>query len=193
MKRLFRFLFIITFLLACDIIAYAKSGDLTAFNNTYGTSATKLNTCLLCHPVVPSLNSYGNAYKNNGCSFKNIEPLDSDGDGYSSIAEINARTFPGDPASKPNSIDTVAPAVTAFSIPSISSSLTVPITTFAATDNIKVTGYLLTETSVKPLASAGGWSVSARQAIPLQVQVQRPCMHGQKMQQVMYRQVLMTQ
>ena len=39
------------------------------------------------------------------------------------------------------------------------SSLTVPISTFTATDNVAVTGYLVTETSTKPTAGAVGWSV----------------------------------
>jgi subtilisin family serine protease/regulation of enolase protein 1 (concanavalin A-like superfamily) len=58
-------------------------------------------------------------------------------------------------------IDTTAPTVTAFSVPPSHWSLTVPITTLAATDNVGVTGYLVTPTSVRPSASATGWSVSA--------------------------------
>jgi hypothetical protein len=57
--------------------------------------------------------------------------------------------------------DITPPAVTAFSIQSSSSSLTVPVTTFTATDNVKVTGYKLTETNLKPSASATGWASSA--------------------------------
>lgn len=41
------------------------------------------------------------------------------------------------------SSDTTAPTVTAFTIPSTSNSLTVPITAFAATDDVGVTGYLV--------------------------------------------------
>jgi len=51
--------------------------------------------------------------------------------------------------------------VTAFSIPTISSSLTVAITTLTATDAVGVAGYLVNESSTKPLATAAGWSVSA--------------------------------
>ena len=57
-----------------------------------------------------------------------------------------------------STIDTIAPVVTAFSIPSTSSSLTVSITTFTVTDAVGVTGYLLTESSAKPAADAAGWS-----------------------------------
>ena len=53
--------------------------------------------------------------------------------------------------------DTIVPVVSEFSIPSTSSSLTVSVTTFTASDNVAVTGYLLTESSTKPLATASGW------------------------------------
>jgi regulation of enolase protein 1 (concanavalin A-like superfamily) len=52
------------------------------------------------------------------------------------------------------------PTVTAFSIPATSSSLTVPVTTFTAVDNVAVTGYLVTESSTRPSASASGWSAT---------------------------------
>jgi len=58
----------------------------------------------------------------------------------------------------PTSSDTTAPIVTAFIIPSSSSSLTVAISTFTASDTVGVTGYLLTETSTKPLATESGWA-----------------------------------
>ncbi len=41
--------------------------------------------------------------------------------------------------------DTTPPNVTALSIPGTSASLTIPISTFVATDNVGVTGYLLNE------------------------------------------------
>ena len=135
MKRLFSIFFIMTFLLAGDIVAYASSGYLTNFNNTYGTSATRLNTCSLCHPSVPSLNPYGNAFFNSGHNFLTIEPQDSDGDGFSNIDEINAKTFPGNPASKPGiSISLVAPnggeAIPSGSIYKIQWAATSPATQF---------------------------------------------------------------
>jgi hypothetical protein len=54
-------------------------------------------------------------------------------------------------------VDNTAPVVTAFVIPSTATSLTVPITTFTATDNVGVTGYQLTEISTKPTT----WSTTA--------------------------------
>ncbi|MBI1936260.1 VCBS repeat-containing protein [Candidatus Woesearchaeota archaeon] len=58
-------------------------------------------------------------------------------------------------------VDTTPPIVTSFSIPSTSNSLTVPISLFTATDNVAVTGYLVTETATAPAASAAGWTASA--------------------------------
>ncbi len=57
--------------------------------------------------------------------------------------------------------DTTKPTVTAFSIPSAASSLTVSITSFTATDNLAVTGYMVNESSTAPSAGAGGWSATA--------------------------------
>jgi subtilisin family serine protease/regulation of enolase protein 1 (concanavalin A-like superfamily) len=58
-------------------------------------------------------------------------------------------------------IDTTAPSVTAFSVPPSHWSLTVPITTLNATDDVGVTGYLVTQSSVRPSAGALGWSSAA--------------------------------
>ncbi len=56
--------------------------------------------------------------------------------------------------------DTIKPVVSTFTVPSTSSSLTVT-TSIAATDNVAVTGYRITESSTAPLATATGWSVTA--------------------------------
>ena len=146
--------------------AFAGSGYLTSFNSQYGTSATALNTCALCHPAgggndASNLNNFARNFATNGHVFNaTLDNLDSDGDGFTNIAEINARTFPGDAASFPATGDTTAPTVTAFVIPATSTSLTVSITTFAATDAVGVTGYLLTESATPPLASAAGWTTA---------------------------------
>ena len=57
--------------------------------------------------------------------------------------------------------DTTPPTVTAFTIPSTATTLTVAITSFTATDNIGVTGYLVNESSSAPSASDSGWSATA--------------------------------
>jgi hypothetical protein len=57
--------------------------------------------------------------------------------------------------------DTTAPTVTAFAIPANSTTLTVPITSLTATDDVAVTGYLLTESGTPPLPDDAGWSATA--------------------------------
>jgi len=55
--------------------------------------------------------------------------------------------------------DTIAPEVTAFVIlTDTSSSFTVDIDTFTATDNVAVTGYKITDTDVAPLHNSIGWT-----------------------------------
>ena len=57
--------------------------------------------------------------------------------------------------------DSTAPNVLSFTIPSVATSLTIPITTFTATDNIGVTGYLVTDSSSVPSIDDAAWSASA--------------------------------
>jgi len=57
-------------------------------------------------------------------------------------------------------LDTTPPAVTAFVIPSLYNNLTVPITTFTATDNVGVTGYLVNESPLTPSVSDPNWSTT---------------------------------
>ena len=58
--------------------------------------------------------------------------------------------------------DTSAPMVAVFTIPSSASSLTVPITTFTANDNVGVTGYLLTQSKTTiPVLTDTGWTATA--------------------------------
>jgi hypothetical protein len=54
--------------------------------------------------------------------------------------------------------DPTPPTVTAFAVPATAASLTVPISTLTATDNVAVSGYLVTETATKPAAGVAGWS-----------------------------------
>ena len=166
MKKLFWIPVLIILLLVGCGNANAFSSYLTSFLSTYsGTSSSGLNTCGLCH-INPAgggtRNSYGDAYANAAHNFKTIEPLDSDGDSYTNLTEINAGTFPGDATSHPGSSgsDKTAPTIISFSIPSTSTSLTVSITTLTASDNIGVTGYLINQNSAKPSASVKGWTAS---------------------------------
>ena len=56
--------------------------------------------------------------------------------------------------------DNQAPVVNAFSVPASADSLNVAISSFAASDNVAVTGYLVTESATAPSASAEGWSAT---------------------------------
>jgi murein DD-endopeptidase MepM/ murein hydrolase activator NlpD len=53
--------------------------------------------------------------------------------------------------------DIAPPTVHGIALPPVTSSLTVPVTTFKATDNIGVTGYLITENPTPPPASSLAW------------------------------------
>ncbi len=55
---------------------------------------------------------------------------------------------------QPCVIDTSAPVINSFSVPAITGSLTVSGITLTASDNIAVTGYLITENSTPPAVSA---------------------------------------
>jgi hypothetical protein len=57
--------------------------------------------------------------------------------------------------------DTSAPTISAFSMPTSATSLTVAVSSFSASDNVGVTGYLITESATAPSSSASGWSSSA--------------------------------
>ncbi|WP_226989252.1 hypothetical protein [Desulfuromonas sp. TF] len=61
--------------------------------------------------------------------------------------------------------DTTAPVVGTFTLPATATSLTVPVTSLSASDNVGVTGYLVTTSSTKPAASASGWSASAPSSV----------------------------
>jgi hypothetical protein len=60
-----------------------------------------------------------------------------------------------------NLTDSTSPSVTAFSVPATSSSLIVPVISFTASDNVGVTGYMVTESSAAPLATDPRWTVTA--------------------------------
>ena len=57
--------------------------------------------------------------------------------------------------------DITVPTLSSFTLPATSTSLTVPITGFTASDNVAVTGYMITESATAPLSGATGWSSSA--------------------------------
>jgi hypothetical protein len=104
------FVLVFTLIVTTFPIASAKKEYTNLFNTEYGTSGTdggtSLGSCITCHTQPNGKggeNNYGNDYKSSGHDFVAIEPLDSDGDGFSNLDEISAGFFPGDPSSKPAS------------------------------------------------------------------------------------------
>jgi hypothetical protein len=106
-----------------------------------------------------------------GSSWSALGTLPLNGTVYS-IAIDEAKIYAGgaftDAGGNPNAdriamfvLDTIAPAVASFTVPSISTSLQIPITEFTASDDVAVTGYLITESSTPPSAGAAGWTASA--------------------------------
>jgi hypothetical protein len=80
----------------------------------------------------------------------NEDPNENDGKVYE--LSITSKTLPLH--------DTKAPVVTAFDVPPTHNSLTVPILSFAASDNLGVAGYLVTESAAAPSADTPSWSAT---------------------------------
>jgi uncharacterized repeat protein (TIGR01451 family) len=59
------------------------------------------------------------------------------------------------------SADSIAPTVDTFSANSFSNDFDIPLTAFTASDNVGVTGYMITESATPPAAGAAGWTGSA--------------------------------
>ncbi|MEN8241504.1 MAG: choice-of-anchor Q domain-containing protein, partial [Chloroflexota bacterium] len=79
---------------------------------------------------------------------------------YQSLTGAAAGDFVIDP-------EYTAPTVDIFTAVSPSSSLTISITTFTASDNVAVTGYIITESSTAPAFDAAGWAGSAPTTYPV--------------------------
>lgn len=84
---------------------------------TSGGKSTTMGSCQYCHAItnygklpaafVSTLNSFGSDYLNHGrneAALQAIESLDSDGDGYSNLAEINSVRYPGDKNDDPTKV-----------------------------------------------------------------------------------------
>ncbi len=131
--------------------ALARSDYMTAFETKYPSAVnTKLDSCDTCHagpvlfPITGSskdVNYYGRDYNLNNHNFAAIEGVDSDGDGFTNIAEINALTFPGDPNDKPTAGDTQAPTAPSGLTATAVSSNEVDLSWTASTDDVGVAGY----------------------------------------------------
>jgi hypothetical protein len=93
----------------------ANSGDLSNAVSKYpAINGTRLDACVLCHTTSqgPVLNPYGADYLSSGrnvAALTAIETLDSDKDGFTNLVEIQALSFPGNPADVPQATATVSP------------------------------------------------------------------------------------
>lgn len=58
-------------------------------------------------------------------------------------------------------LDISAPTVTAFTLPATSTSLTVPVSSLTAADNVAINGYMITESAAQPAAASTAWSATA--------------------------------
>ena len=111
----------ISLILIITVVALAKGSYLDDFNEVYGTQNTRLDSCDHCHPGgrTSRLDPYGDdmvVKHKQGLSWKEsivaIESLDSDGDGWTNLEEIEALTFPGIADDHPNGTPTPTPTPT---------------------------------------------------------------------------------
>ena len=98
-------------------VSAARESYLTLARVKYNNIAgKKLDRCDLCHLFVLGRglrNAYGQAWQIAGQDFAAIEGDDSDGDGYSNLAEIMALTYPGNASDFPVFTPTFTPSPSA--------------------------------------------------------------------------------
>ena len=174
--------------------AAAKTEYVALFEAAYpAATGSRISNCTLCHTAsTPNRNSYGAAWRTASRSFTAINGDDSDGDGFTNLLEINAKTYPGNAADRPAPVDAAAPTVDAFDIPAASTSLTISILAFTASDDTGVTGFLPTETAATPAPGAAAGKISSsrsdtvviapppRRATPSPRSAARRCLPGQR-------------
>lgn len=98
--------------------AQARSTYLSSFNTKYGTANTVLDDCNTCHGTggTSTFNPYGSALQARmgsgiGSALTQVEPLDSDGDGFTNVVEIKALALPGDRTDTPAPTTVTCPDV----------------------------------------------------------------------------------
>ena len=84
--------------------AAARPWYLDAFNDMYKTKRTKLDGCNTCHDTNYYEHVLGKLYETQEITtaLRAVEALDSDGDKFTNLQEIEARTLPGDPRDFPS-------------------------------------------------------------------------------------------
>ena len=97
--------------LFCAMVADQSAYALPAFYKMFKSKYQWAGGCNVCHfskKGGDSPNPYGRAFLHNGMNlstFTRIEKTDSDKDGFSNIAELIARSYPGDAASTPENVE----------------------------------------------------------------------------------------
>ena len=108
MRKIF-FFCLATFFLT--IVVGNAAFALPAFYKMFRAEYRWAGGCNVCHASKKggdAPNPYGRAFLHNGMNlstFLRIAEEDSDKDGFSNIAEIIARSYPGDPASTPENVE----------------------------------------------------------------------------------------
>jgi len=131
----------------------AQQGDLNSATSRYpAILGSRIESCNLCHTSsIPSLNPYGAAYLSHGrnpAALAAIEALDSDGDLFSNLAEIQALTFPGNANDFPVHTQTATRTVTAS--PTVSPSSTRTLTPLPTVQTPTATATVTARPTVGP-------------------------------------------
>lgn len=177
----------LAFVLSVSFVSLAAVQPAYAWSFIVDTLSPPFNQCKTCHTSNTdfTMNPYGedymdpshaskysakhpspievsgdcnNCHSGKGYPIKRagLDNVDSDLDLFTNQAEFDAGTFPGDATDFP--VDANAPTITSFSVPATSDTLTVSITSFTATDDVGVTGYMVTDSATAPNAGDTGWS-----------------------------------
>jgi membrane-bound inhibitor of C-type lysozyme len=133
----------------------------TGNDSGMGWSATYPVTLTAPAPTTPGTYSwkvawYGNQYDTSSLGSAWVPDATNPNHGE---VRVSINSFTVAAATPP--ADTTAPVVGVFTLPATATSLTVPVSSLTATDNVAVTGYMVTTSATKPAASAAGWSATA--------------------------------
>lgn len=163
---------------ATDAAARGNTAS-TSTDNTVTFDAVRPETTIDSHPAVSttstsaaftfSATDVGTGVASFGCDLdgggfavctspRNFTGLSGGIHTFQVRAADNIGNVDATPASFIWSVDADAPSVSAFTVTSPSTSLNIPVTAFTATDDIGVTGFMVTTSSTAPAAGAAGWA-----------------------------------
>ncbi len=125
----------------CNMLA---SGSSSSCRGNYLTTYYSGNNSDFSSATVPSSKYYSGAVSNRG-----ISSISAKGSTMTANVMVTLTT------------DATKPLVTAFTVPALATTLTIPVSAYTASDNVAVASYLITESSIAPLSSNSGWSVTA--------------------------------